>query len=359
MLTVESGSTLLDLAKLEDLQSLALIGMSKNAGKTTCMNHIIAAWEISGQRRPLALTSIGRDGETEDILSGRAKPRIYIPARTLIASAESTLQRSDALLEILELSNVRTAVGEVIVCRALSDGYVELAGPSTSEDISAISDLLIKHEPDCFFIIDGALSRRSQAGSGISEAVILAVSAGTSSNPEILAEKTTFALRLLQTPPINAEEQNELAIAIEDNPGARCIFMNHGQDQEGSSAVYLPSLVGYGEDISRELRQSTYLLFLRGAVTDQVITELLKEPYFSDLKLVVEDGTRLFLKPESTHKLQNRNIVLSVMDALDVRLVCLNPTRSNGQLLSPEPLLTALRQKITNIPVVDLGPANR
>ena len=184
---------LLDLAKLEDLQSLALIGMSKNAGKTTCLNHIIAAWEISGQRRPLALTSIGRDGETEDILSGRAKPRIYIPAGTLIASAESTLQRSDALLEILELSNVRTAVGEVVVCRALSDGYVELAGPSTSEDISAISDLLIKHEPDCFFIIDGALSRRSQAGSGISEAAILAVSAGTSSNPEILAEKTTFA----------------------------------------------------------------------------------------------------------------------------------------------------------------------
>ena len=33
---------------LEDLQSLALIGY-RNAGKTTCLNHIIAAWIATGQ----------------------------------------------------------------------------------------------------------------------------------------------------------------------------------------------------------------------------------------------------------------------------------------------------------------------
>jgi hypothetical protein len=58
------------------------------------------------------------------------------------------------------------------------------------------------------------------------------------------------------------------------------------------------------------------------------------------------------------HKLQSRKIDLAVLEALDVRLVCLNPTRANGQLLNPEPFLEALRLKITNIPVVDLGPAN-
>ncbi len=162
---MEANSGLLDLAGLEDLQSLALIGMSKNAGKTTCLNHIVSAWQTSGRTRPLALTSIGRDGESEEILNGRSKPRIYIPAGTLIASAEDALQRSDALLEILELSDVRTAFGEVIICRALSDGYVELAGPGASEEIAIISDLIRQHEPDCLFVIDGALSRRSQAGS--------------------------------------------------------------------------------------------------------------------------------------------------------------------------------------------------
>lgn len=353
-----TNTALFDLAGLENLQSLALIGMSKNAGKTTCLNHIIASWQASDQMRPLALTSIGRDGETEDILSGRAKPRIYIPAGTLIASAEGALQRSDALLEILELTNIRTAFGEVIICRALSDGYVELAGPGASEEMASISDLLRQHSPDCLFIIDGALSRRSQAGSGVSEAVILAVSAGTSAVPEILAEKTAFALELLQTPLMSGSEQAELISAIEENPTARSIIMNQGKDKLSYSAIELPSLVGSGQVISKELQENTSLLFLRGAVTDQVIAELLKEPHFTNLKLIVEDGTRLFLKPESKHKLLNRNIDLAAMCALDVRLVCLNPTRSNGQFLNPEPLLAALRHKITNIPVVDLGPAN-
>ena len=92
---------LLQLTGLQDLQSLAIIGLSKNAGKTTCLNHIIAAWQESGQTRPLALTSVGRDGELEDILSGNPKPRIYVPMGTLIASADGALQHSDALLEIL------------------------------------------------------------------------------------------------------------------------------------------------------------------------------------------------------------------------------------------------------------------
>lgn len=354
----ESEAALLDLAGLEGLESLALIGLSKNAGKTTILNHIISAWQASGQTRPLALTSIGRDGEKEDIVSGRPKPRIYIPSGTLIASASGALQRSDALLEILELTNIRTAFGEVVICRALSDGYVELAGPGATKEISVVSNILRKIEPDCLFIIDGALSRRSQARAGVSEAVILAVSAATSPVPEILAEKTAFALSLLQTPAISGKRRIDLVNAISENPTARGIVLNHGKKQPEVVSILLPSLVGFGQEISKELHKNTDLLFLRGAVTDLVITELLRESHFVDLKLVVQDGTRLFIKLDTMRKLHHRKIDLVVLDALDVRLVCLNPTRSNGQLLDPLPMLRALRQKITNIPVVDLGPSN-
>lgn len=358
MIKADQGANLLDLAGLHELQSLAIIGMSKNAGKTTCLNHIIGAWQASGQARPLALTSIGRDGESEDILSGRAKPRIYIPAGTLIASAEGALQRSDALLEILELTNLRTAFGEVIICRALSDGYVELAGPAAVEEIAPISDLLRRHEPDCLFIIDGALSRRSQAGSGVSEAVIFSVSAGTSAVPEVLAEKAAFALELLQAPAVTGRMQSDLAEALREHPTARVILLNEGNECCQTVAVDLPTLVGCGQEISSQLNESTCLLFLKGAVTDQVVTELLKESHFASLTLVVEDGTRLFLKSECLRKLHHRKIDLAVLNELDVRLVCLNPTRSTGQGLNDEPLLAALRRRITHIPVVDLGPAN-
>lgn len=355
--TAESSIDLLQLTGLKDLQSLAIIGLSKNAGKTTCLNHIAAAWQDSAKLRPLALTSIGRDGESEDILSGYEKPRIYIPKGTLIASAQGALQNSDALLEILELSKIRTALGEVIVCRALSDGYVELAGPSVSEDIGIIENLMRQHEPKCLFIIDGALSRRSQAGSGMSEAAILCVSAESSADPEALADLTHFALNLLQTPALAQDMANLFAQAIKKHPKSRTIMLNGNGSNLSISTLDTPALVGHGKDIANALEPDTHFLYLQGALTDQVLQELLSEAHFANLTLVVEDGTRLFIKPSSLQKLRDRKVEIAVLNPLDVRMVCLNPTRADGQCLDSQPYLAEMRKKLP-VPVVDLGPRN-
>ncbi len=356
-LAITSTQSILELAGLEKLHSLAIIGLSKNAGKTTCLNHIIADWQASSQKRPLALTSIGRDGESEDILSGRAKPRIYIPCGTLIATAESALQRCDALLEILELSNIRTSFGEVVLCRALSDGYVELAGPATADEMDKIAKLVRQHEADCLFIIDGALSRRSQAGSGKNEAIILAVSAETSANPKILADRTKFALEILQSPGVEEEIKRLILATLSEKPRANVLSIIEKKDKRKIKTLETPSLVGFGNEIADQLKKGTTYLFLRGAVTDQVIIQLLKEANFRDLTLIAEDGTRLFLKPETIRKLQCKGIELAVLNSLDVRLVCLNPTRSNNQLVDSEKLLLSLQEAI-NVPVADFGPAN-
>lgn len=350
----EAKTTLLELAGLHELRSLALIGLSKNAGKTTCLNHIVTTWHASQPTRPLALTSIGRDGEAEDILSGRAKPRIYVYAGTILATAEGALQRSDALLEILELSNIRTAFGEVVVCRALSDGYVELAGPASAEEVGQLHELVRTHEPNCLFIIDGALSRRSQAGAHISEAAILAVSANSSLDPAKLAEKTRFSLDILRSPVIEEADREFLTKLIFD-AGVRVIAIS-----EGSQPICLqpPTLVGHGKEIAAILNEETRTLFLRGAVTDQVLRELLREEVFRDLCLVTVDGTHFFINPETKRKLDTRKISLAVLEEIDLRLVCLNPTRSDGHSVISELMLEQLRW-ITDLPVVDLGPALR
>ncbi len=349
--------SIVKLAGLEMLHSLAIIGLSKNAGKTTCLNHIIADWQSSRQTRPLALTSIGRDGESEDILSGRTKPRIYIPAGTLLATAEGSMQRCDALLEILELSDIRTPIGEVILCRALSDGYVELAGPSSADEMDHIADLVRQYEPDCLFIIDGALFRRSQAGSGQNEAIILAVSAETSTNPRILAEKTRFALDALQRPAINTEINELILKVLSNNLRASALVIKINNKIPDVEILETPSLVGFGDEISEKIVDGTDFLFLKGAITDQVINQLFKEETFKNLTLIAEDGTRLFLKHETTRKLFSKKIDIKVLNPLDVRLVCLNPTHSNNQVIISERLLAELQQSI-NVPVVDFGPAN-
>jgi hypothetical protein len=347
---------LLELAGLKNLQTLAIVGTSKNAGKTTCLNHIIAAWRDAGITRPLALTSIGRDGEDEDVVSGRGKPRIYVYAGTLLATAENAMHRSDALLDVLALSGVRTAFGEIVICRAISDGYIELAGPSSANDLAQIDRLLRQIAPDCLYIIDGALSRRSQAGGGITQNIILATSGETSAIPSELAEHVAHTLELLSLPELNLQQRDMLNDAISQSPDARVISLASKNGQTQIQKLKLPTLLGHSFEIAALISEGIQHLFLRGAITDEVINELLKDKHFRHLTLSVEDGTRLFINSRTLKRLKSRKINCAVLHPLQVNLICFNPSRSDGALVDPMAMQTALRQ-VTNIPVVDLGTA--
>ena len=51
------------IQQLQSVRSMSIVGMCKNAGKTTMLNWLLAH---SGRGRVLGLTSIGRDGESTD-----------------------------------------------------------------------------------------------------------------------------------------------------------------------------------------------------------------------------------------------------------------------------------------------------
>lgn len=214
--------------------------------------------------RPLAITSIGRDGEDEDVVSGRAKPRIYVYAGTLLATAENAMRRADALLDVLALSGVRTAFGEIVICRAISDGYIELAGPSSASDLLQIAKLLREiAPPDCLYIIDGALSRRSQAGGGgITQNIILATSGETSAIPSELAEHLAHSLELLSLPELNREQKAMLNEAIEQLPNARVISLADQNGQTLIQKLVLPTLLGgHSSEIAELISDNTQHLF--------------------------------------------------------------------------------------------------
>ena len=348
-------SQFLQLACLEGLSSLALVGLSKNAGKTTCLNHLIRSWRQAGDPRPLAITSIGRDGEEEDVVNGQPKPRIYVYSGTYLATARSSLSRCDALLDILALSGIRTNFGEVAICKVLCSGYVELAGPSQASDLLECERLLREQDPSVFFVVDGALSRRAQAGGGLTRAIILAVGAQTSVNPEELAEITSHALILLSVPALEASTATRIRTLLENEPDLRVIALPF---DEGGAAktLQLPTLVGQARAIGSVLDGKLKTLMLRGALTDTVCKQLLAEKRFQNLRLAVEDGTRLFITPATMRKLKQKGIELAAFYQLSVRLICLNPFKADGSPADKLALLKALRT-ISTVPVEDFGPA--
>lgn len=57
-------------------KSLAITGLEKNTGKTECLNYIIEKLAESGKK--IALTSIGLDGESIDLVTKKHKPDITL-----------------------------------------------------------------------------------------------------------------------------------------------------------------------------------------------------------------------------------------------------------------------------------------
>ena len=93
----------------------------------------------------IALTSIGRDGERSDLVTNAKKPEIFVYDGTIIATAEKLLfpggnlsdsgndaqkngMNSGISREILDTTGMPTPMGEVIILRACSDGFIQLAG---------------------------------------------------------------------------------------------------------------------------------------------------------------------------------------------------------------------------------------
>ena len=173
------------LRDLHSVKTMSIVGMCKNAGKTTVLN-----WFLRHSRRDsvLGLTSIGRDGESTDVVTGTEKPSIYVPAGTLIATARDMLRLCDVTKEIVMTTGIPTPIGEVVILRARSDGYVQLAGPSITTQLQTVS----RHFFDlgaCQSVIDGALGRKSLGARAVAEGVILCTGA---KQPRLLPGESEF-----------------------------------------------------------------------------------------------------------------------------------------------------------------------
>ena len=120
---------------LKDYKRLSIIGMEKNVGKTTVLNKLI---EDIGLQKTIGLTSIGRDGEDTDVVTNTHKPRIYVNQGTIIATARDCLRNCDVTKEILYTTDFSTPMGDIIILRAISAGYVDIAGPSYNAQIKVI-----------------------------------------------------------------------------------------------------------------------------------------------------------------------------------------------------------------------------
>ena len=179
-------------------KTLSIVGMAKNAGKTTALCHLIAEL-YETDAAPLAITSIGRDGESTDLVTGTEKPPIYMFEGMLAATAKELLPLSDVSREILMTTGLHTSLGEVVIFRARSDGFVQLAGPGIVEHLERLKEMFRSLRAGRV-LVDGALSRRSPAAAARGGALVLSTGASLDRDMENVVAETAFAAEIMMLP---------------------------------------------------------------------------------------------------------------------------------------------------------------
>ncbi|MHB8145904.1 MAG: hypothetical protein ACYDGM_01420 [Vulcanimicrobiaceae bacterium] len=172
------GQAILELARATGAPALFFVGVGKNVGKTVAMRAVYEATAREGLR--VGLASIGRDGEAIDIGDGQPKPRLFLRAGSVVATARDVLPRSPAS-EIVELSSLATAAGALVYARVMQGAYYELVGPPTASGVRAVVAGLLRHAS--YALIDGAVDRVAALAGG-EDAIVVAVGAGAAATVE-------------------------------------------------------------------------------------------------------------------------------------------------------------------------------
>jgi hypothetical protein len=175
---------------LDGVSVIGIIGLAKNAGKTTTLNKII---EIYPNMR-IGLTSIGLDGEPLDQIYFFPKPAIMVRPNMVVATTLSCLESSDVMWKLIEKTDYHTPLGEILIVEIVSEGTVIVAGPSTNQELNQVVKLMKKRCDK--ILIDGAFNRLTFSNIDVMEGIVLAAGASYHPDMEVTLKKTSDLIRL-------------------------------------------------------------------------------------------------------------------------------------------------------------------
>ncbi len=311
-----------------DAPVVTVIGLCKNAGKTTALCRLMA--ELAGER--LALTSVGRDGERTDVVTGTEKPEIWVREGTLFATAKGLLPLCDVTMEVAEATGIMTPLGQVAVLRARSDGYVQLAGPSAVGQLAALKEIFRALGAQRI-LIDGAAGRKSLAAAGEEGCAILCVGASMDGTVEQIAAETAFVCGLF---------------------GRESIQLEHGDGRFGlfdADGAPLPLNLGAdGQPVWKDLPRDPCTLWVQGGVTASLLRALAQRGI--PVTVAAPDATHFLFDRAAWELFERGGGCLRVETAIRIAVVCANPWSAYGKHLDREELLGALRAEVA-LPVVD------
>jgi len=303
--------TLTELTKPYEV--ISIVGNAKNAGKTTVLNAIIELY----RNQPIAITSIGLDGELIDNVTSLPKPRIYVYEGMIVATAEECLKVTEASFVIIGDTDIQSALGIIKIIRIVRAGNCLVGGPST---VLAMEKLVsrIKVLKVAKILIDGAFSRK--AISKTSDACIYAVGAVMSPSMDQVVSAAALTIRQFALPKVAKEleyldQMNQITL-IDDQ--------GHNKVLEWDSALMNP------ESIFESIDSNTEYLYIPGSLSSIFAKEFIKRRKSSMPDIILRSPTHLILPESIMTQLFQTGKRIFVLHPINLIAIAYNPFSPTG-----------------------------
>lgn len=326
-------------------KTISIVGMAKNAGKTTALNYLIE--EAIDEGILLGVTSTGRDGESQDLVTGTEKPRVYLDQDMIVAVPTLLYDLADAGLEVIKKTNYSTAIGSLLICRVKEAGYVQIAGPVINAEQKKLCDEMIGLGCQ-LILIDGAIDRKSIASPDTSEAIILSTGAVLSRKLNKVIEETAHTVNLYMTPEL---ENGIIRESIEDNNFDDKIMLLN--DKGEVKKMDLVTGLGASSEINGAIEENTKYIYIPGAFTKSVISNIsLKK--LKQVEFILKDPTKIFVNVMDWGIFRKKGLKLKVMKNIDIAAITVNPWAPAGYTFDNRMLLDEMQKAIPDIPIIDV-----
>ncbi len=324
--------------------TLSIVGMAKNAGKTTALNYLIE--EAMDDGVVLGITSTGRDGESTDLVTGTDKPRVFLDTGTLVSVPVNLYDLADAGLEILKMTNYSTALGQIMLCRVAESGYVQIAGPVNTRDHKKMCREMMDYGAE-MILIDGAVDRKSIAAPDTSDAIILSTGAVLSRSMKKVVEETAHIVGLYQLPELENGTVRNLILNREEPDKIMLVKGNTIKTLE------LKTGLAAGKYLDEAIDEETGYIFIPGALTNSVISDI-HPAKLKQVEFILKDPTKIFIDSMHWLHLRKKGFRVKVLDNITVAALTVNPHAPTGYSFEHDALLSAMRNAIEGIPVIDV-----
>ncbi len=328
----------------EKYKRIAIVGMAKNAGKTTTLNYLLE--EAMDEGIVCGVTSTGRDGERTDLVTGTEKPSIYLEEDTLVSVPVQLYPLADAGLEIMEETRFGSSLGPILICRVRTAGYVQVAGPVINANHEELCQKMLALGAQVI-LIDGAIDRKSIAAPETSDAIILSTGAVLSRQMNSVVEETAHTVDIYRLP---ALEEGDIREEISRHArGDQILLLRRGK----AEVLELKTGLDAGKELSAKLDEEVSHVFLPGAFTPGSI-EGIDPRKLREVEFVLRDATRIFFSPALWRKMRKRGLRIKVLEAIHVAAVTVNPTSPLGYRFDQRALVEAMEAALGDLPVIDV-----